>query len=111
MNVEMKWLNIEASPFLEPFLMKEVSKFERQIPGARNMDVRLRREGEAYRARVHVQALGREWWVTGEGHNVAEGLANAFSVLLRKVSEFKQFSRDKINKRFRKPKEIVSRPY
>ncbi len=109
MNVEMKWLNVEASPFAEPYLMKEVSKFERQIPGARNLDVRLRREGDAYRARVHVQALGREWWVTGEGHNVAEGLSNAFATLIRKVSEFKKFSRDKINKRFRRPKEIVSR--
>lgn len=111
MNVEMKWLNVQASPFAEPYLMKEVSKFERQIPGARNLDVRLRREGEGYRARVHVQALGREWWVTGEGQNVTEGLANAFATLLRKVSEFKKFSRDKINRRFRKPKEIVSRPY
>lgn len=110
MNVEMKWLNVQASPYAEPFLMREVSKFERHIPEARHLDVKLRREGESYQARVHVQALGRDWWVTGEGDNVAEGLANAFRLLKRNVSEFKRFSRDKINKRFLRPKEIVSRP-
>jgi len=111
MNVEMKWVNLDASHFADPYLKKEVSKFERQIPGARNLDVRMKREGEAYRAQVHVQALGRDWWVTGEGHNVAEGLSNAFETLLRKVSEFKKFSRDKINKRFRRPKVIVQELY
>jgi hypothetical protein len=111
MNVEMKWVNVDASHFAGPYLNKEVSRFERQIPGARNLDVRMKREGEAYRAQVHVQALGRDWWVTGEGQSVAEGLSNAFNTLLRKVSEFKKFSRDKINKRFRKPKELVHQLY
>ena len=103
MNVKINWHNIPASPFLDPILAREVSRLERHFPEAGSaVGVRLRQEGERYRARVHVQALGRDWWVTGEGANLAEGLSAAFEALMRKVGEFKRYSRDRINKRFRR---------
>jgi hypothetical protein len=103
MNVQLKWQGIPASPFIESYLMKEVGKLERQFPGSNDMAIRFRREGVYYRARVHVRAMGRDWWVVGEGANLVEGLHQAFENLQRKIGEFKRFSRDKINRRFRRP--------
>jgi len=103
MNVQVSWHNIPASPFMEPLLSREIDRLERRFSvNQGTMGVRFRQEGERYRARVHVQALGRDWWVTGEGANLAEGLVTAFEHLERKLGEFKRYTRDKINKRFRK---------
>ncbi len=103
MNVQVSWHNIPSSPYLEPILHKEISRLERHFPVSSHMGVRLRQEGERYRARVHVQAMGRDWWVTGEGSNLVEGIMEAFDRLERKIGEFKRFTRDKINKRFQRP--------
>jgi hypothetical protein len=103
MNVEMKWINVQASSFMEPFLKKEVSKLERQFPHMKHLDVRVRKDAGVYQARVGVQALGRDWWVSGAGESVQQGIAQAFLNLKRKIGEFKRFSRDKINKRFKRP--------
>ena len=103
MNVRVNWHNIPASPYLDPILARELSRLERRFPEAGGeASVRLRQEGERYRARVHVQALGRDWWVTGEGINVSESLRVAFDTLMRKVGDFKRYSRDHINRRFRR---------
>ncbi len=103
MNVQVNWHNIPASPYLDPIIAREISRLERHFPEAGGaVGVRLRQEGERYRARVHVQAMGRDWWVTGEGANLAEGLHEAFEALMRKVGEFKRYTRDHINRRFQR---------
>ncbi|MBY0517872.1 MAG: HPF/RaiA family ribosome-associated protein [Bacteriovoracaceae bacterium] len=102
MNVQVSWHNIPSSPYMQPILEREISRLERRFPVAEQMGVRFRQEGERYRARVHVQALGRDWWVTGEGANLTEGLMAAFEHLERKIGEFKRYTKDKINKRFRR---------
>jgi len=105
MNVEVRWNNVPSynASLIGPILSKEVSRLGRHFNDSGTMDVNFRREGERIRARVHVQALGRDWWVTGEGDNVGQGLTNAFEALMRKISEFKRYTRDHINKRFQRP--------
>lgn len=106
MNVQVNWLNIPAARYsdaVEPILAQEVSRLQRHFPQNQgSLDVRMRQEGQRYRARVHVQALGRDWWVTGEGVNVVEGLRQAFDLLQRKIGDFKRYSRDHINRRFQR---------
>ena len=106
MNVQVSWHNIPSSPYMEPVLLRELSRLERHFPVDGHLGVRFRQEGSRYRARVHAQALGRDWWVTGEGENLVEGLNQAIDNLMRKVGEFKRFTKDKINKRFRRPREL-----
>lgn len=107
MNVQVSWHNIPASPYMEDILAREMGRIERHFPVDGQLGVRFRQEGNRYRARVHAQALGRDWWVTGEGENLAEGLHKAMESLLRKVGEFKRYTKDRINKRFQRPRAIV----
>ncbi|GEM_PF-3320378 len=107
MNVQVNWHNIPASPFIEPIIAREIGRLEKHFPVDGQLGVRFRQEGNRYRARVHAVAMGRDWWVTGEGDNLAEGLNRAFDALMRKVGEFKRYTKDRINKRFQRPKALV----
>jgi ribosome-associated translation inhibitor RaiA len=106
MNVEVKWLNLPPSPFIDPFVQKEINRLDRRFPGSRDLGVSLREEGGRYQARVSVRSLGRDWWVTSEGSNVTEGLKRAFDTLERTIGEFKRYTKDKINKRFKRSRDL-----
>jgi ribosome-associated translation inhibitor RaiA len=107
MNVQVKWVNLPASVKVHPLIRKEVNKIERQFPEAKEIGVRFKKDGRRFQAQVNVMALGRDWWVSGEGSNVFEGLSQAFQNAQRKIREFKRYSRDKINKRFSRPENIL----
>ncbi len=109
MNVDVRWINVPSykEDEIRPIIAKEANRLERHFRETGPMSVQLRQEGERYRARVHVQAMGRDWWVTGEGDTLGQGLSDAFAALTRKVNEFKRYTKDRINKRFKRPDPLV----
>jgi ribosomal subunit interface protein len=89
MNVNVNWNHLPHPRNMNHYIEREAEKLGRHLPRSGRMDVRFAQEGLRYRAKVHVQAMGRDWWATGEGHDFWTGMANAVESLLRRVDEFK----------------------
>lgn len=89
MNVKVHWHDLPHPRKLNHYIKREADKLGRHLPDAQRMNVRFFQEGQRFRAKVQVEALGRQWWVQGEGHDLWTGMAAAVDHLLRLVQEFK----------------------
>ena len=106
MNVNVNWDNVPASRWAEERINQEANRVARHLPDSANMHLRLTHEGQQYRTKVHVHALGRDWVAMGRGENLWEGLSAAFTKVMRELREFKSFQKDRIHRKIRGQKTI-----
>ena len=101
MNVNVKWDNVPSSRWAQGHIDAEATRLERHLPTDANLHLRVAQEGQKYRTKVHVHALGRDWVALGDGENLWAGISAAFDKILRKLGEFKSTQKNRIHRNMR----------
>jgi len=102
MNVNVKWDNVPNSRWAQGHIDAEASRLERHLPANAHLHLRVGQEGQQYRTKVHVHALGRDWVALGSGENMWAGISAAFDKILRKLGEFKSSHKNRIHSNVRR---------
>ena len=101
MNVNVNWDKVPSSRWAEARINEEADRLASYIPSSSRPHFRVGQEGNRYRTKVHVHALGRDWIAAGDGDNLWEGIAAAFSKIKRKLGEFKSAHKNRIHRQSR----------
>lgn len=101
MNVNVNWDRVPSSRWAEGHINSEVGRLARHLPDSASLHMKVAQEGHAYRTKVHVHALGRDWVALGNGENLWAGITDAFDKIVRKLGEFKNAHKNRIHRNTR----------
>lgn len=102
MNVTVSWNEVAPSRWMENHINQEADKLARHLAGESEATLRFAQEGLMHQARIHVLALGREWFATGEGDGDLEAMHDAFETVMRQIDEHKRLNSDRIHRKYRR---------
>jgi len=102
MNVTVSWNNVSSSRWMENHISHETDKLARHLPEAAEVVLRFHEEGLIHQTRVHVHAMGKDFFATGEGEGILESLADACTTVTRQVVEHNKLTKDKIHRKARR---------
>lgn len=102
MNVTVSWNNVSPSRWMENHISHETDKLARLLPDAADVALRFHEEGLSHQTRVHVHAMGKDFFATGEGEGILESLSDAISTVTRQVTEHNKITKDKIHRKARR---------
>jgi ribosome-associated translation inhibitor RaiA len=102
MNVTVSWNNVSPSRWMENHISHETDKLARHLPEGADVTLRFNEEGITHQTRVHVHAMGKDFFATGEGEGILESLADACITVTRQVAEHNRLTKDKIHRKARR---------
>ncbi len=110
MNVTVSWNEVAPSRWMENHINQEADKLARHLAGPCEVALRFAQDGLRHQTRIHVLALGRDWFATGEGDGDLEAMHDAFETVMRQIDEYKRLNMNRIHRKFRRRDKRIELP-
>ena len=99
MQVQVHYQGLEASPWLDQFITRRLSKIERYLGQAASVQIHLKFENKQYVTSLAVHGLFKDYAFSANGENLYESFSLAIDKASRTLGEQKRKIKDKIHKK------------
>lgn len=99
MQVQVHYQGLEASPWLDQFITRRISKLERFLGQASSIQIHLKFENKQYSTSLAIHGLLKDYAFSANGENLYESFSLAVDKASRSLGEQKKRLKDKIHRK------------